>query len=98
ASRARSAHAIAVGVRPAVEAVLDDAVELARREVVAEQVAAVVGGEQLAGLRPPVEADAFAQPAREDLLAASVRSIAEHRRAARILFLAHVAVRAERDV
>ena len=89
---------VAVGVGPAVEAARCDAVELAGRKVVAEQVAAVVGGEELAGRRLPVEAHRIAQPRGEDLLAAAVQLHAQHGGPPGVLLLAHVAARADRDV
>ena len=80
--------AISVGVGPAVETTLHDVVEFAGREVVAQQVAAVVGGIELAGPGPPVEAHGVAQPGGEDLLAAAVGPVAHDRRAPRVVLLA----------
>ena len=61
----------AVSVRdgPAVVAPFDDAVQLAGRLVVAEQIAPVVGGVQVARARLPVEAHGVAEALREDLAA-----------------------------
>ena len=98
APRSGSGWRVAVRERPAVEAALHDAVQLAGREVVAEQIAAVVGRVELAAVGLPVEADGVAQPRREDLALAAVGPEAQHRRAARVLLDADVAARADRDV
>ena len=91
-------HVEAVHVRPAVEGAALDAVEFVRREVVAKQVAAVLGGVERAVPRRPVEADAVAQAGRVDLALRAVGREAHHRGATRVLFLADVAGRALREV
>src|SRR5690606_34087435 len=90
--------AIAVRVGPAVEAAAHDAVELARREVVAEEISAVVGGEELVRSRLPVESDGVPKAGREDLALASVGAEAEQGSASRIVFEARVAAGPDGDV
>ena len=71
----RVGHSVAIDVGIAeVEAGPGRAVQLVRRAVVAEIVAAVVGEEQLAGDRLPVEADRVADAAGEDLELVAVRA------------------------
>ena len=94
----RIEHAVAVDERPAVEAAGDDAVQFAGRKVVAEQVAAVVGGEQLAAPRRPVETDAVAQSRGVVLHRGAVGTQAQHRGAPRVFFGADVAARTDRHV
>ena len=94
----RIRHAIAVREGPAVEASGHDAVELAGRQVVAQQIAAVVGGVELAVRRPPCEADRVAQPGREDLAVGAVGTEAQDGGPAWIVLDAHVAARADRHV
>src|SRR3954471_22229097 len=48
-------------------------IQLVRRNVVAEQVASIVGEPQLAGCRMPVESNAVAHTAGEDLAARAIR-------------------------
>jgi hypothetical protein len=86
-------HAIAVGERPAVEPARHDPVQLVGREVVTEQVTAIVGRVQLVGARAPVEADRVAQAGRVQLLAAAVEAVADHGRAPGIFLDARVAAR-----
>jgi hypothetical protein len=94
----RVRHAVAVGEREAVEAALHDAVQLAGREVVAEEVATIVRRVQVAGAGLPVEADGVAEAARVYLLARAVGPIAHDRGATTIVLDAHVAARADRHV
>ena len=91
-------NAVAVGVGPAVETALDHPVELAGREVVAEQVAPVVGGVQFRGARTPVEADRVAQAGGVGLHVGAVGAQAEQAGATLVLFLADVAARSDRNV
>ncbi len=61
-------NTVAIDIRVTeMQARLRRPVELVRRDQVAQIVAAIVGEEQLAGHRVPVEADRVADPAREDL-------------------------------
>jgi hypothetical protein len=94
----RIRHTRAVDVGPAIEAAHDDLVELAGREVISEQIAAVVGGEERARARLPVEAHAVAQSRGVQLLLAAIRSVAHDRGAPRVVLLAHVAARPDRHV
>ena len=91
-------HAVAVCKGPAVEAPLHHQVELARREIVTEQVATVVRGIELPCAGPPVEADGVPQAAREDLHVRSVGIEAQHRGTSGVLLEANVAARSQGEV
>ena len=94
----RVGNAIAIGKGPAVELPLPDLVQLARGKVVAEQIASVIGGIELAVPRRPVEARAVAQARCIDLLALPLRCVPHDRRAARIAFQAGITGGAHIDV
>ena len=77
--------------RPAVVAAPEHPIELARREVVAQEVATVVGCVEGTGHRVPGEVRRVPQAAGELLLAAAVGPEAQHLAAPRLLLEAHVA-------
>ena len=80
-----------------MQVAIGGAVELVRRHEVAQPVAAVVGEEQLARARVPVEAKRIAHAAREHLEFVAVRTHAQDG-ALEAAHLADVARRADRDV
>src|SRR5689334_20762084 len=90
-------HIAAVAVRKSeVEPRARRVVELIGRHIVAHVVRAVVGEPELLGARVPVEADAVADPARENL-ALAARGVAADG-SVFVFGLAHVARRADADV
>ena len=91
-------YTLAVGERPAVEAPALDPVELAGREVVTEQIATVVGREELSAAWAPVEAHRVAKSRGIELGLAAVGLVAENGRAPGVALLARVAARSDGDV
>ena len=81
----------AVVIGPAVKITLGDPVELAGRKIVPQQVAAIVGGVQVATPGRPVEAHAVAQAGGDDLAAAAIRCKTHHGGAPLVRLLADIA-------
>ena len=88
----------AVAVGPAVVAAGHDRVDFVRREVVAEQVAAVVARPELAAAGRKGQADTVAQPPGEERRPTAGGGNFQDGRAARILLDAGVATRTGRNV
>ena len=93
--RIRATRTVHVG--PAVEAAFGHFIEFARRVVIAQQVASVVGGEKRTGARLPGEIDRIAQSRGISGSGGTIEFIAQHGGAGFQLF-ARVAARSKRHI